>query len=121
MPRAIWTGVVQFVLISFPVKLYKATDSKGINFKTLHGVCGSNIRLKKWCETCSREIMPNEIDKGYEIAKGQFVIFREEEIENEAKKMMAKFESQIQSGEIDYHKMYTMVKKQLMKDKKFTP
>lgn len=46
---------------------------------------------------------------------------KEEEIENEARKMMSKFESQIQSGEIDYHKMYTMVKKQLMKDKKFTP
>ena len=46
---------------------------------------------------------------------------KEEEIENEAKKMMTKFEAQIQSGEIDYHKMYTMVKKQLMKDKKFVP
>lgn len=46
---------------------------------------------------------------------------KEEEIENEARKMMTKFEAQIQSGEIDYHKMYTMVKKQLMKDKKFTP
>jgi hypothetical protein len=46
---------------------------------------------------------------------------KEEEIENEARKMMAKFEAQIQSGEIDYHKMYTMIKKQLMKDKKFTP
>lgn len=46
---------------------------------------------------------------------------KEEEIENEARKMMTKFEPQIQSGEIDSHKMYTMVKKQLMKDKKFIP
>lgn len=82
MPRAIWTGVMQFVLISFPVKLYKATDDKGISFKTLHNMCGNGIRLKKWCETCGKEVLPTEIDKGYEIAKGQYVIFKEDEIEN---------------------------------------
>ena len=82
MPRAIWTGTLQFVLISFPVKMYKATDSKGISFKTLHNICGNGIRLKKWCETCGKEVLPTEIDKGYEIAKGQYVIFKEDEIEN---------------------------------------
>ncbi len=82
MPRAIWTGIMQFVLISFPVKLYKATDDKGISFKTLHNMCGNGIRLKKWCETCGKEVLPTEIDKGYEIAKGQYVIFKEDEIEN---------------------------------------
>lgn len=46
---------------------------------------------------------------------------REEEIETLAKKMMEKFEAQVQSGEIDYHKMYGMVKKQIMKEKKFVP
>jgi len=64
------------------VKLYKATDDKGISFKTFHSICGSSIRLKKWCEACGKEILPDEIDKGYEIAKGQFVAFKEEEIEN---------------------------------------
>jgi len=44
---------------------------------------------------------------------------KEVAIENEAKKMMQKFEKQVQSGEIDYQKMYGMVKKQLMKEKKF--
>ena len=43
----------------------------------------------------------------------------EDEIEREAKKTMEKFRSQIESGEIDYQKMYAMVKKQLIKDKKF--
>lgn len=45
----------------------------------------------------------------------------EQEIEDNAKKMMEKFKTQIEAGEIDYHKMYTMVKKQLMKEKKFIP
>lgn len=82
MARAIWTGVMQFVLISLPVKLYKATDNKGVSFKTLHNICGNGIKLKKWCETCGKEVLPTEIDKGYEIAKGQFVIFKEDEIDN---------------------------------------
>ena len=82
MPRAIWTGVLQFVLISLPVKLFKATDSKGVSFKTLHNVCGSGIHLKKWCETCGKEVLPTEIDKGYEVAKGRFVVFKEDEIDN---------------------------------------
>lgn len=82
MARAVWTGVMQFVLISFPVKLYKATDDKGISFKTLHNICGGGIKLKKWCDACGKEILPTEIDKGYEVAKGQFVIFKEDEIEN---------------------------------------
>ena len=82
MPRAIWTGVVQFVLISFPVKLYKSTDSKGISFKTIHAPCGNSIRLKKWCEVCGRDALADELSKGYEIAKGQYVLFGEEEIEN---------------------------------------
>jgi len=56
-----------------------------------------------------------------ENIKGVFLadVKKEDEIETEAKKMMEKFRPQVESGEIDYQKMYTMVKKQLMKDKKF--
>ncbi len=45
----------------------------------------------------------------------------EDEIERTAKGTMDQFRKQVESGEIDYHKMYQMVKKQLMKEKKFTP
>lgn len=82
MPRAIWTGTLQFVLISFPVKLYKATDDKGVSFKNLHAICGSNINLKKWCNVCATEVEKGQINKGYEVGKGQYVIFTEEEIDN---------------------------------------
>lgn len=82
MPRAIWTGTLQFVLISFPVKLYKAVDDKGVSFKTIHAVCGNSINLKKWCNVCGREALADELHKGYEIVKGQYVLFSEEEIEN---------------------------------------
>ena len=82
MPRAIWTGTLQFVLISFPVKLYKATSDKGVSFKNLHAVCGNNINLKKWCNVCNVEVPANEINKGYQIGKNQYVIFSEEEVDN---------------------------------------
>lgn len=82
MPRAVWSGTLQFVLISFPVKLYKATDDKGVNFKSIHSECGNPISVKKWCNTCGREITGEDIDKGYEIAKGQYVLFTEEEIDS---------------------------------------
>lgn len=45
---------------------------------------------------------------------------KEEEIDTLTKKTMEKFAKQVESGEIDYHKMYGMVKKQIMKEKKFT-
>ncbi len=102
MPRAIWTGVLQFVLISIPVKLYKATDSKGISFKNLHSICGNTMKLKKWCDICGKEVLPTEINKGYEIAKGQFVIFGGDEIENatpESSKII-KIEKAIPADEI---------------------
>ena len=82
MPRSIWTGTLQFVLISFPVKLYKSTSDKGVSFKNLHAVCGNNINLKKWCNVCGQEVLANEINKGYQIGKNQYVIFAEEEIDN---------------------------------------
>ena len=81
MARAVWTGVIQFVLISFPVKLYKATDDKRVKFKTFHSVCGSSINQKKWCGTCGREVHAEELEKGFEVAKGQYVMFTEEEID----------------------------------------
>lgn len=48
-------------------------------------------------------------------------VAKEDEIEKLARKMMEKFESQVSSGEIDYRKMYLLVKKQIMKEKKFIP
>jgi len=45
----------------------------------------------------------------------------EESIEKEARALMDKFHDKVESGEIDYQDMYSRVKKQLIKDKKFTP
>lgn len=59
------------------------------------------------------------------LAKIESVLFSDAQLEDEidalAKKTMEKFRAQVVSGEIEYHKMFALVKKQLMKEKKFVP
>ena len=49
MARAMWKGAIQFGLVTIPVKLYLATESKGISFNMLHKDDLSRIQMKIWC------------------------------------------------------------------------
>jgi DNA end-binding protein Ku len=80
-PRAIWTGIITFGMVSIPVKLYTATENKDISFNQLHAACKSRIKEQKTCPTCDRKIESEEIEKGYEYAKGQYVIVTKEDLE----------------------------------------
>lgn len=79
--RPIWKGFIAFGLVSIPVKLYPATESKSISFSLIHKNCGGTIHYKKFCALCEQEVPPEEMVKGYEFSRGQFVTFSEEEIE----------------------------------------
>ena len=79
MPRSIWNGVISFGMVSIPVKLYTATDSKDISFNLLHKDCGSRIKQLRWCPVHEREAGWNEIERGYEYAKDEYVILNEED------------------------------------------
>lgn len=79
--RAIWTGVVTFGMVSIPVKLYSATESKDVSFNMLHKECKGRIREQKFCPTCDRKIETDEIEKGYEYAKDQYVIVSKDDLE----------------------------------------
>ena len=79
--RAIWTGVITFGMVSIPIKLYSATESKDISFNQLHGECKTRIKQFNSCPTCDRKIESDEIEKGYEYAKGQYVIMSKEDME----------------------------------------
>jgi DNA end-binding protein Ku len=80
MPRSIWNGVISFGMVSIPVKLYNATESKDISFHQLHQVCGSRLKQLRWCPNCNREVEWGEIDRGYEYAKEQHVVLTEEDM-----------------------------------------
>jgi len=79
--RSIWSGAISFGLVNIPVKLYPATGSRRVTFHLLHNLCGSRIRYRKWCPVCDREVGPEDLVRGYEYARGQYVIVREEELE----------------------------------------
>lgn len=81
MPRSIWNGTISFGLVSIPVGLLTATTEKDIRFNQLHKVCGSRIRLQKFCPTCERVVEADEIERGYELSKSQYVVVTDEDFE----------------------------------------
>jgi DNA end-binding protein Ku len=83
--RTIWNGSLSFGLVNIPVGLALATAPKArqsdVSFRTLHAECKTPIRQKRWCPTHDREVGPDEIAKGWEVAKGEFVIVDVADIE----------------------------------------
>jgi hypothetical protein len=58
-------------MVSIPVKLYAATANKDISFHQRHNVCDTRIHYQKFCPNCERTVGLDEIQKGYEFARGQ--------------------------------------------------
>ena len=83
--RTTWNGSISFGLVSIPVGLAPATKpaarASDISFRMLHRECGTPIKQKRFCPVHERDLGPDEIVKGWEVAKGQFVIVEDEEIE----------------------------------------
>jgi DNA end-binding protein Ku len=81
MARAIWSGAISFGMVSIPVKLYGATESKDIRFHLLHATCGSKLQQRRWCPTDEVDVPWNDVARGFEYAKGQYVILTDEDFE----------------------------------------
>jgi DNA end-binding protein Ku len=81
MARAIWNGVITFGMVSIPVGLYTATQEKDLRFNQIHEVCGSRIKLQKFCPVCEKVVEAGELVKGYEYSKGMYVLLKEEDFE----------------------------------------
>ena len=81
MPRPIWKGAITFGMISIPVKLFGATESKDIAFNNLHKTCKSRLKQKRWCPVDDREVFQDELVKGYEYTKDQYVEITDEDLE----------------------------------------
>jgi DNA end-binding protein Ku len=80
--RAIASGTVSFGLVSIPIKLYSTSEtSAGISFNMLHAKCKGRVKQQYICPQDNDEIVPREeMVKGYEFAKGQYVTFTEDEL-----------------------------------------
>ena len=80
-PRAIASLTVSFGLVSIPVKLYSATEaSHAISFNLLHKGCGSRLRQQYFCVKEDVPVSREDMVKGYEFAKDQYVMFTPEEL-----------------------------------------
>ena len=81
MARAMWKGAIQFGLVTIPVKLYLATESKGISFNMLHKEDLSRIQMKVWCPVEDVAISRGDTVKGYEYSPGEYVVITDEDLE----------------------------------------
>jgi len=112
--RAYWSGQIRLALVSIPVEIYPATRSAGrIGFNMIHEPSGQRVRYEKTVPGIG-PVDPDEIVKGFEVSKGNYVLLEDEEIE------AAKVESRrtldlvqfVDSGEIDvlyFEKPYFVV------------
>jgi DNA end-binding protein Ku len=81
MPRPIWKGAITFGMISIPVKLFGATESKDLAFNTLHKECKSRLKQKRWCPVDDREVFADEVVRAFEYSKDQYVEISDEDLE----------------------------------------
>jgi DNA end-binding protein Ku len=79
--RSIWKGAISFGLIHIPVRLYSASKDRALKFKLLHKQDLSEIRYARICKADGKEIPWEDIVKGYEYKKGDFVVLTEEDFE----------------------------------------
>jgi DNA end-binding protein Ku len=83
--RTTWNGAISFGLVNIPVGLAPATKpaarQSDVSFRMLHRECGTPIKQKRWCLRHDREVDPDEIVKGWEVSKGEFVVVEDDELE----------------------------------------
>ncbi len=81
MARAMWKGAIQFGLVTIPIKLYLATESKGLSFNMLHKTDLSRIQMKVWCPVEDEPISRGDTVKGFEYSPGEYVVITDEDLE----------------------------------------
>jgi DNA end-binding protein Ku len=67
-------------LVSIPVKLYVAASSEAPSFNLLHAECGNRIRQQRFCPTCNKVVERDDLVRGYEFAKDQYVRVTDDEL-----------------------------------------
>src|SRR5678816_3766194 len=79
-PRSIGSGAISFGLVSIPVKLYVAASSEAPSFNLLHAACGNRIRQQRFCPICDKVVERDDLVRGYEYAKDQYVRVTDDEL-----------------------------------------
>lgn len=79
--RAIWTGTISFGMVSIPVRLYTATESHDVRFHLLHKKDHARLKNVRWCPVDEKAVPWEEVERGYEYAKGKYMPITEEDLD----------------------------------------
>src|SRR4051812_49254168 len=77
--RSIWKGSISFGLVYIPIAVYPATREEKLSFRQLRATDLSPIRYKKVAEVDAKEVTADQIVKGFEYERGQFIVMKEED------------------------------------------
>jgi DNA end-binding protein Ku len=80
MARSIWNGTIAFGLMTVPVKLHTATESKTVSFREVHLDEGAPIEHRRFCSKEDKEVPYEDVAMGYEVAEGKYVVLDKEEL-----------------------------------------
>jgi DNA end-binding protein Ku len=79
-PRAIASGTISFGLVSVPVKLFSATQSKSLSFNMLHAKDNSRLKQQYVCQADGEVVERDQMTRGYEYAKDQYAVLNADEL-----------------------------------------
>jgi DNA end-binding protein Ku len=82
MARAIWSGSISFGLVSVPVKAYAAVRDHNVHFNQLEKGTGARIRYQKVSDKTGKEVSGDDIESGYEVSSGKYVVVDTDEIQD---------------------------------------
>jgi DNA end-binding protein Ku len=80
MAATVWKGFISFGLVSFPVRLFSAARPETVHFHMLHKKDQSRVKEVWYCAEENKPIERSEIEKGYEVGKGEYVVVEDEEL-----------------------------------------
>ncbi len=78
--RAISSGTISFGLVSIPIKVYSASQSKTVRFSMLHETDKARLKQQYICTGCSEKVDRGDTVRGYEYARGQYVVMTDDEL-----------------------------------------
>ena len=84
MARAMWKGAIAFGLVNIPVELYSATRDHRPKFRLLHAKDESPVHYERVCQTEGKPVGWEDLVKGYEYEKGQFVVLTKDDFKTAA-------------------------------------
>ena len=112
--RPIWTGNLTIGLVNVPIKVYPMIYNRGVSFRFLHKTDGHPLKYQKVCTKDEKIIPWEEVAKGYEIAKNEYVVFGKEELdamkpESDKRIRLDKFIDYFSVDPIYFDKSYALV------------